>query len=311
METTIQTQPKRQTTIREWLSSQTLQAQIASALPSICTKERFMRVIVTAMQRTPKLMQCSQASLFQAFMTCASLGIEPDGRRAHLIPYENRKMRTVECQLIVDYKGLLELVKRSGDVTVAYAEKVCENDKFAWKDGDVSHEIDFRRPRGRAYCYYARAKNKDGSVQCSVMTTDEVSAIRARSRSAEKGPWVTDFDEMAKKTVFRRLTKWLVLSPEASEAIERIDAAEFGGGSLNVEQEPPSRGLAARLAEAEALESANVESESVPAVEEPARIEHNGEDLKDAVRAAIEKDREDALRKSKERAVVEQELIVE
>ncbi len=73
----------------------------------------------------------------------------------------------------------------------------------------------------------------------------------------------------------------------------------------------PSRGLAARLAEAEALESANVESESVPAVEESVRIEQKSEDLKDAVRAAIEKDREDALRKSKERAVVEQELIVE
>lgn len=96
---------------------------------------------------------------------------------------------------------------------------------------------------------------------------------------------------------------------------EYEDAAPVGAGTAQnaaaAAAPSPSRGLAARLAEAEALESASVESESVPAVEDPVRIEHKGEDLKDAVRAAIEKDREDALRKSKERAMVEQELIVE
>lgn len=213
---------KQAASIRDWLNSDQLKNQIAVALPKLCTTDRFMRVLITSMQKTPALMQCTQASLFQAFMTCASLGIEPDGRRAHLIPYKNT------CQLIIDYKGLVELVKRSGDVSVAYAEKVCENDKFTWKDGDVSHEIDFSKSRGESYAYYARVRGKDGAYTCAVMTKDEVEAVRKRSRAASSGPWVTDFDEMGKKTAFRRLSKWLVLSPEVQMALDEADRTEFG-----------------------------------------------------------------------------------
>lgn len=212
---------KKQSNIREWLSSDSLKTQVAQALPSICKPERFMRVLATAVQKTPKLIECSQVSLFQAFMTCSALGIEPDGRRAHLIPYGK------ECQLIIDYKGLLELVKRSGDVSSVYAEKVCKNDKFTWKDGDVSHEINFMSDRGESYAYYAKAILKDGSVQTAVMTLSEVQAIRKRSRAGNSGPWVSDFDEMAKKTVFRRLTKWLVLSPEIAENLDKAEEREF------------------------------------------------------------------------------------
>lgn len=246
---------KQEASIRDWLNSDQLKNQIAVALPKLCTPDRFMRVLLTSMQKTPKLMQCSQASLFQSLMNCAALGIEPDGRRAHLIPYGDT------CQLIIDYKGLLELVKRSGDVSVAYAEKVCKNDKFTWKDGDVSHEIDFSNPRGDAYAYYARVKGKDGSYTCVVMTKEEVEAIRARSRASKSGPWVTDFDEMGKKTAFRRLSKWLVLSPEVQMALDEADRAEFGDGKQQAAQTAKSFDEileAATEADAEVVEEAEV-----------------------------------------------------
>ncbi len=219
----------KQSNIKEWLTSDTLKNQIATALPSVCTPDRFMRVLLTSIQKTPKLALCSQASLFQSFMTCAQLGIEPDGRRAHLIPFENRKRGTVDCTLIIDYKGLVELVKRSGDVRTVYAETVCANDTFAWENGDVRHSIDFSKPRGEAYAYYARVQNKDGSTQAVVMTKDEVEKIRLSSRGKDSDPWTKHFDEMGKKTAFRRLCKWLVLSPETQALLDETEHAEFAG----------------------------------------------------------------------------------
>lgn len=219
----MNTQITKKTTasIREWLNSDTLKNQIAQALPAVCKPERFMRTLATAIQKTPKLMACSQASLFQAFMTCSELGIEPDGRRAHLIPYGT------SCQLIIDYKGLIELIKRNGDVQTIFAEKVCENDKFSWSNGEILHEIDWRNERGVAFAFYATATFKDGSHQSAVMQRAEIEAIRKRSRAGNSGPWVTDYDEMAKKTVIRRLSKMLVLSPELHVALDASDRAEY------------------------------------------------------------------------------------
>lgn len=225
----------KQSSTREWLTSDTLKNQIATALPSICTPERFMRVLLTSIQKTPKLALCSQASLFQSFMTCAQLGIEPDGRRAHLIPFENRKKGTVDCTLIIDYKGLVELVKRSGDVRTVYAEAVCENDTFSWENGDVRHCIDFSKPRGTAYAYYARVQNKDGSTQAVVMTKDEVEKIRLSSRGKDSDPWTKHFDEMGKKTAFRRLCKWLVLSPETQALLDETERNEFDKEHVSAE----------------------------------------------------------------------------
>jgi len=238
------TTAKSAASIREWLNSDTLKNQISQALPAICKPERFMRTIATAIQKTPKLMTCSQASLFQAFMTCSELGIEPDGRRAHLIPYGNT------CQLIIDYKGIVELVKRNGDVSTIRVEKVCENDKFKWTDGEIKHSIDFKKARGDAYAYYAVVKFKDGSTQSAVMNKDEIESVRKRSRASSSGPWITDYDEMAKKTVFRRLSKMLVLSPELHVALEASDRAEFSAeGQEVVDTKPTAQGVLAAALE--------------------------------------------------------------
>ena len=203
--------------LKDWLNSEPFKAEIAKALPAICTPERFIRVALTALIKTPKLSDCTQQSVIRCLLDCASLGIEPDGRRAHLIPYKQ------DCTLIIDYKGMVELVRRSGEVTKIHASAVCENDVFEHNLGVVTkHVIDWKNPRGKAYAYYAIAELKGGAVQCEVMTKDEVDAIRRRSRAGQAGPWVSDYDEMAKKTAFRRLCKWLPLSAELRKA-EEID----------------------------------------------------------------------------------------
>lgn len=228
---------KKPATLRELLDSEAFKAQVANALPKHLTPERFIRVAATALTRTPGLRKCEQATFFQCLLTLSQFGLEPDGRNAHLIPFENRKRGVTECQLIIDYKGLVDLAMRSGTVANIHADKVCENDVFEFDRGEIKkHVIDFKKPRGEAYAYYALVRFKDGSEKCEVMPREDIDAIRKRSRAGSSGPWVTDYDEMAKKTCFRRLSKWIQLSPEFREALEhdadRIDDRRFEGAKM-------------------------------------------------------------------------------
>lgn len=210
--------------IKDLIQSDKFKNAVASALPAHLRPERFVRIALTALTRTPKLAQCDQASFFQCLLTLSQFGLEPDGRNAHLIPFENRKRGVTECQLIIDYKGLVDLAMRSGKIAYIHADKVCQNDVFIYDKGEIKkHEVNFKVPRGDAYAYYAIARMKDGEEKCEVMTKEDVQKIRQRSRAKDSGPWVTDEDEMSKKTVWRRLSKWLQLSPEYRDAIE-LDA---------------------------------------------------------------------------------------
>lgn len=113
-----------QLALRNELESAAFKEAVAKVLPKILPPERFVRVACTAMTRTPKLRECDRASFFSAMLALAQTGLEPDGRRAHLIPFENRKRGIVECQLIIDYKGLAELAMRSGLLSCLHADVV-------------------------------------------------------------------------------------------------------------------------------------------------------------------------------------------
>lgn len=206
------------------------------ALPKVCTPERFARVALTCLKKDGKLMEAIQtpagrASVSAAFMKCAELGIEPDGRRAYLIPYKNNKTNAYTIELIIDYKGIVELAMRSGYVANIHADKVCKNDEFEYNIGTIEkHRINFKKERGDAYAYYAIVTFKDGTKKCEVMNKDEIDAIKKRSsawdaweRWKKPCPWNTDYDEMAKKTVFKRLSKWIPQSPEMRQAIDYDD----------------------------------------------------------------------------------------
>lgn len=211
-------------TIRTRLDSPEFKKAVTDVLPRCLTPERFLRVAILATTRTPKLLQCDQSSFFNALLSLSQYGLEPDGRRAHLIPFENRKRGVTECQLIIDYKGLAELAMRSGVVSYLHADVICEKDEFEYDAGQLKrHKVNFKEPRGKIYAVYAICKFKDGSEKADVMTVEEVEAIRKRSRAGNNGPWVSDWAEMAKKTVFRRLSKWLPLSPEFRDAVDADD----------------------------------------------------------------------------------------
>lgn len=213
----------RQLSIKEQLQNPALLDQIRKALPSHMSAERMARVALTAMTRTPKLADCTQQSFFKCLLDLSSWGLEPDGRRAHLIPYGN------ECTLILDYKGIVELCFRSGYVKNIHADVVREGDAFEFNLGKVTRHtpwafrLDGDKPEksGEIVAAYCIVEMKDGASKHEVMTRQEIDGIRNRSKAGKSGPWVSDFSEMAKKSVFRRASKWLPLSAEMHEAFER------------------------------------------------------------------------------------------
>lgn len=226
--------------MKSLLEGPAFRAEIAKVLPKHLTPERMIRVAITATMKTPKLLQCTADSLTKCLLDCSALGIEPDGRRAHLIPFEDRKKGVTVCTLIIDYKGLAELAMRSGLVSNIHADVVRENDVFEYDLGEIkAHKIDFRNERGAAYAFYAICRFKDGSVKADVMSVDEVESIRMRSKSPNEGPWATDPVEMGKKTVFRRLSKWLPLSPEFRDAVEKDDEEDPIAKAVNVTPAAP------------------------------------------------------------------------
>jgi len=206
---------KKADTIRGLIETPEFAAQIEKALPKHLTPDRFVRIAITAMAKNPKLQECTKTSFFNCLLNLSQLGLEPDGYHAHLIPYKD------ECQLIIDYKGLVDLTMRSGKVANIHADVVCENDVFAYNMGMVEqHRIGLRKERGAVYAVYAIVTFKDGSKKAEVMSRDDVEKIRKRSGAGTNGPWMTDWNEMAKKTVFRRLAKWLPISPEYRDVLE-------------------------------------------------------------------------------------------
>lgn len=222
-------------TIRDHLESPKFANQLAMVLPKHITPQRQVRVAITAMMRNPKLMDCDQASFFNAMLTCSQIGLEPDGRLAHLIPYRNNKRNCMEVQLIIDWKGKVQLAYRSGLVSSMHADIVYTGDLFVYNCGVVENHTphflrtDKEKPsaRGSAIGAYAIAVMKDGTRAACAMSIDEINAIRRRSKSPDSGPWVTDYNEMAKKTVFHRMSKWLPLSSEDfRKALELEDEEE-------------------------------------------------------------------------------------
>lgn len=201
--------------------------QIARALPRHLSADRMLRVTMTSIRRTPKLLSCSQQSLLGAIMQAAQLGLEPDGvlGHAYLVPFKE------EVQLLIGFKGLIDLARRSGQLSTIFSRVVYAKDSFEYSYGlneKLEHVPTTEEDPGDVVAVYAVARLKDGGTQFEVMTRREVEAIRKRSRAANDGPWITDYAEMCKKTCLRRLCKMLPASVELARAVSLDERAEVG-----------------------------------------------------------------------------------
>lgn len=200
--------------------------QFSTALPKHVNSERFVRIAITTIRQNPKLAKCNQESLLGALMVSAQLGLEPGMLgQCYLIPFENKKAGTIECQFQIGYKGLIELLRRSGQLSDIYSYAVYENDEFSIEYGlsrTLTHKPNFD-DRGEIKGFYAVAILKDGAKAFEYMTKDEVIKHEEKYRkgSYKNDVWNKNFKEMAQKTVVKKLLKWLPVSVEFLENISR------------------------------------------------------------------------------------------
>lgn len=218
-------------TIEQMLASRS--EFLRSVLPRHITPERLMKVALLARSRNPLLLQCTPESLVKAILQSAEMGLEPSGSvgGAHLVPFKNKHTGHYEATLIPDYRGLIDLARRSGQIRSIEAHVIHERDKYRVRYGSepiLEHEPLLVGETGKMVAVYAVAKLADGATQVEVMTSSAVEAIKNRSRASTSGPWVTDYEAMAKKTVLRQLCKYLPRSRELAEALDLDDASETG-----------------------------------------------------------------------------------
>lgn len=199
--------------------------EFEKALPKMITPERFTRMAMTALTANATLRECTPPSFIGACLTAAQLGLEPNTPlgQAYLIPYKNYKNNgRLECQFQIGYKGLLDLAYRSGIFQTVMAQVVYENDDFTYEYGlepKLCHKP-AARDRGNMTYVYAVYKLNNGGYAFEVMSVEDVRDFaKKKSKSYSSGPWQTDFEMMAKKTVLKRLLKYAPLKTEQADGI--------------------------------------------------------------------------------------------
>lgn len=201
--------------------------------------KRVIRLARLAIVRNPKIMECSPISVVEAIMVASQLGLEiasPIGG-AHLVPYGKR------CQMIPDYRGLIRLALRNGDCKKLVAREVYEGDMFHIIQGtreDIEHVPllgDEARMDDDITGFYAVATMADGLTVHEYASKGDVDKIRARSKAGSSGPWKTDYAAMGKKTLIKRVLKWLDLSPDLAMAIEYDNRGDTGFGGSTTDRD--------------------------------------------------------------------------
>jgi len=249
--------------------------QIAEVMPAHVDPARFARLLMSAASRNPVLLDCDQKTVFLAVLAAAQLGLDPVGSlgSAYILPYKNRKAGRYEAQLIIGYRGLIDLARRSGQVQTIEAHCIHEGDTFEEIYG-TERRLRFvpnRNDRGPILGAFAFATLTGGGSQWEVMSRDEIEAIRRGSKggSTSFSPWSTHWSEMARKTVVRRLCKYLPLSPELVKAVDVEDngaeaVIDLDPSMFSTEQAPPTPAPTASEALEERLSKAGVKAGELP-----------------------------------------------
>lgn len=188
-----------------------MKPQIQRALPKHMDADKLARIALTVVRQTPKLAQCSAESFLGALLTSAQLGLEPGPLgESYLVPYGN------VCTFIPGFRGLVKLAWQSGQLKNITAHVVHEQDDFDFAYGlePFLRHKPARGSAGKVTEVYAAATMLNGGSAFVVMSIEDVDRIRKRSKTGNNGPWVTDWDAMARKTAVKQLIRWLPLSTE-------------------------------------------------------------------------------------------------
>lgn len=247
MTTAVAKKPLRQVEdVKQLLHNDQARQQLAAVAAKHMNPERLMRVTANAIRTTPKLQQCEPLSFLGALMQCAALGLEPNTvlGHAYLIPFDNRRKGVTEVQVVVGYKGLIDLARRSGHITSISANIHYSDDElWLYEEGTEAQLRHRPGPQdGEKLHAYAIAQFRDGGHAYVVLPWAQVMKVRNGSQGYQTAvrygkkdnPWMAHEDAMAKKTAIRALSKYLPLSVEFIDAVQidndsdtRVDYASF------------------------------------------------------------------------------------
>lgn len=218
-------------------------------LPKTLSFDKFEAMVIAAVGSNPKLLECDRASLLKACIQASELGLSlnPTLGEGDILQVYDSRTKTYNAQFRPRYMGLMKLARQSGMIAKIEAEIVRENDEFLIQKGDDSrleHRIKLGN-RGEKIGVYCVWTLKDGTKQFEVMDREQILAIRDRSSAKDKqtgrivGPWATDEDEMWRKTVVRRASKYMPRSTDAFVNAVTLDnlheaghEVEFEGGEI-------------------------------------------------------------------------------
>lgn len=217
--------------------------QLARALPSTMDPDRLARILLTEVRKTPRLAACTADSLLGACLSAAQLGLEPGPlQQVYLVPRKNKG--TDEVQLLIGYRGIIDLAMRSERVIDVDAHVVYENDFFSHEHGTDPHlkHVPTLGARGEPVCAYAVARLRNGGAPFVVLSLDDIRARQAKSQSGQYGPWNTDWAAMARKSAVRALAPFLPQSTEFAMAATvdetiRTDIAPLDDAPVRVPNE--------------------------------------------------------------------------
>lgn len=212
---------------------ETYKVEIARALPRHVKPDRMIKIALTSARKNPELLECTPESFLGAVIQSSQLGLEPDTPMGHayLVPFRNGKTGKKEVNFMTGYRGLLDLVYRTADAPILWPTAVYDGDGFEYKLGlnpALDHVAMPHDSLARLTYVYCVASFRDGRKVFDVMTFAEVEAIRCRSKATGFTPWKTDYEAMAKKTVIRRMVKYLPMSAELQRAVGLDELAERG-----------------------------------------------------------------------------------
>jgi len=198
-----------------------MQPEFAAALPPQIPVEKFIRTTLTAVQMNPELLGADRRSLLGACMKAAQDGLMLDGREAAPVIFRTKEGPKVQYMPMVG--GILKKIRNSGELASISAHVVYDKDLFKYSLGDnenIEHTPSLDSDRGKPIAAYAIAKTKDGAIYREVMSVGDIEKVRNASRASQSGPWVQWWDEMARKTVIRRIAKRLPSSADVDQMLE-------------------------------------------------------------------------------------------
>lgn len=242
---------------------------IQSLVPKHMTPERLCRIGLNAISRNPKLMECTPETIVGSVVNCASLGLEPNLLgHAYIVPFYNNKTKKMEAQFQMGYKGALDLIRRTGQVSTISAHEVYEGDKFDYAyglDDKLIHVPCGEDDESKITHFYAAYKLKDGGTGFVVMSRQQMDKHKdtfTKSKNKDGkvfGPWADHYVSMALKTVILKLIKYMPISIEQQESQIAMEGLNKDNTVMTVKTPDENLGFGDAYIDSTYIDSNNVE----------------------------------------------------